>query len=415
MTPIAMLARPAARRTAVRLSADVIGRALQLVVLIALARTFDEGTFGTLMIGATAGLIVAQLADLGLSLIVGGDVARRAPGTDAALASAIRGKLVLSALGGVGLLALFPLLGATPAAAASALIAVALSLDTFVQFATMQLRAVFDFRLDWVTALVPRALTVAVVTPVAVTLGDPVAVGAAWMLAAAASAAVAISIVNQRLRPSAPSAAVLRDLLGRAWPIGASVVLSMLYTRVAIFLLQVLSSSEEVAEYAVALRFLEPMYVVPAAMTAVFYPVISRSLADAPRAAPGVLRRWTGAAGALGAAAYLGLAMLGAPLIVLLFGPGYAPSGELLRVLGLVLVPGFVSFLLNQALIARDQARYNLAVMAALLVISVVGNVIAITAFGTWGAAIVAVIVELVLVVALWLRVTRAIPRTAHA
>jgi O-antigen/teichoic acid export membrane protein len=415
MTPMAMLARPAARRTALRLSADVIGRALQLVVLIAIARTFDEATFGTLMVGATAGLIVAQLADLGLSLVVGGDVARRAPDSETALASAIRGKLLLSALGAVALLALFPLLGATPAAAGSALIAVALSLDTFVQFATMQLRAVFDFRLDWVTALLPRALTVAVVTPVALVIGAPVAVGAAWLFAATAGAAAAMMIVRQRLRPTAPRMAVLRELLRRSWPIGASVVLSMLYTRVAIFLLQAIGSSEDVAEYAVALRFLEPMYVVPAAMTAVFYPVFSRSLADSPATADGTLRRWAGAAGALGVAGYAGLAVLGAPLIVLLLGPEYGSSGELLRVLGLALVPGFVSFLLNQALIARGQARYNLGVMAVLLVVSVVGNALAITAFGTWGAACMAVVVELALVVALWLRVARAMPRTFHA
>lgn len=409
-----ILRRPAARRTALRLSADVLGRLLQLVVLIALARRFDEATFGTLMVGATAGLIIAQLADIGLSLVVGSDIARRLPTSAAALGTALRVKVALSALGVGGALVLYPLLGATPAAGGAALLAAALSLDTFVQFATMQLRALFAFRLDWVCTLLPRALSLAVVVPVVVWRPDPVLVGLAWLAAAAAGAAAATAVLRSQLAPGMPSGAIARDLLARSWPIGLSIVISMLYTRVAIFLLQGIRGSEDVAEYAVALRFLEPMYLVPAAMTAVFYPAYARTLAEAPSAAGDVLGRWAGALAVSGVAAYAGLALFGVPLAVLFFGPTFEQSGELLRVLGLVLVPGYVSFLLNQALIARGQARYNLVVMAGLLVVSLTVNAWVIGAHGPWGAAAVAVVVELLLLVALASRLISGRLEPAH-
>lgn len=414
MSFLRLLRRPAARRTALRLSADVLGRLLQLAVLVALARRFDEATFGTLMVGATAGLIVAQLADMGLSLIVGGDIARRLPTSPSVLGTALRVKLWLSGFGLAATLLLYPLLGATPAAAGAALLAAALSLDTFVQFATMQLRALFAYRLDWISALLPRALSVAAVVPVAMWLPDPVLVGIAWLAAATAGATAVTLILRSQLSPGTPSGAIARELLARSWPVGASIVISMLYTRVAIFILQGVRTSEEVAVYAVALRFLEPMYLVPAAMTAVFYPAYARTLAESPAAAIGVLGRWAATLAVLGVAAYGGLAVLGVPLAVFFFGRTFEPSGELLRLLGLVLLPGYVSFLLNQALIARGHARYNLLVMGGLLVVSLVANAWAIGAYGTWGAAAVAVSVELLLLAALASRLIARRPEPAY-
>jgi O-antigen/teichoic acid export membrane protein len=410
-----MLRRPATRWTAMRLSADVLSRVLQLLVLVALARRFDEGAFGTMIVGATAGLIAAQLADFGLALVVSADVARRLPGSAGAVGSALRVKLALSALVILGLLLLYPILGGSPAAAGAALIGAALSLDTFIQFSASQLRALSAFRLDWIVTLIPRALTVVAVVPAVLVTGDPLVVGAVWLVASVLAAVLAVAILRSTIAAAAPSMSVTQALMARAWPIGASIVVSMLYTRVAIFLLQGLRGSADVAEYGVALRLLEPMYLIPAAMSAVFYPAYVRALADAPSEASRMVARWTAAVAGLGVAAYVALAVLGLPFIVLFFGPGFASSGELLRLLGLALVPGFVSFLLNQALIARGQARYNLAVMALLLVFSVIANWWAITTFGTWGAAGAAVVVEAALLAALGYRLVHEQTKPAYA
>lgn len=392
-----------------RLTADVIGRLLQLIVLIALARRLDEAAFGTLMVGATAGLVVAQLADAGLSLIIGADVARREPTSPQAVASGLAAKVVLSVLGAAVLVTLYPYLGATPAAAGAVLIAIALSLDTYIQFAAAQFRAIGAYRLDWLTTLVPRVLSVLIVLPVVLSVPEPTVVGLAWLAAATVAAVTSLFMLRRRFTPQRPSRRVAVQLLARSWPIGASIVISMLYTRAAIFLLEGLRTSEDVAVYVVAMRLTEPMYVLPAAMTAVFYPGYARIVAESESAAAGMLSRWGVMSGGVGAIAFLGLAIFGVPVTEALFGDAYRSSGELLRLLGLVVVPGFMSFLLNQALIARGYARYTLVVMTTLLVFSVAANVWAIERYGVTGAAAVAVVVEVLLLAALAERIRRRV------
>jgi O-antigen/teichoic acid export membrane protein len=399
--PARWLGRPAARRSLLRLSADVIGRILQLLVLIAIARTLDEGTFGTIALGAAAGLIIGQLADLGLQLTVSADVARRLPIAPVSIGSALLTKAGLSIVAIPLYVVLFIVLGSDDAAAGAALVAAAVALDTFIQFSATTLRAASAFWQDWLTAVVPRAIAAAFVIPVALAVADPRLIGAAWLSAAALSAGIAMLLLRSQLAIGSPDAEVVRELLRRSWPIGASIVVGMAYTRVGLFTLEALKSSSEVAVYAVASRMVEPAYLLPAAGTAIFYPSYTRTLHEQPGSAPAQLIRWLVAMAAIGAAAYLLLAVAGPLIASLLFGEFYTASGELLRLLGLVLVPGFVSYVLNQALIARGQARYNLLVMSALLVFAVITSIWAVSAFGTWGAASVAVAVEILLFAAL--------------
>jgi O-antigen/teichoic acid export membrane protein len=305
-------------------------------------------------------------------------------------------------------------LGATSAATGAVLFAAALSLDTFVQFAATQLRAAGLFFHDWATAIAPRILALIIVVPVVLSLPEPRMVGFAWLCSAIASSAIAVWILWSQIAPGPPSVAGATRLLRRAWPIGGSIVVSMLYTRVAIFIIQALRSSQEVAIYAIALRLVEPLYLIPAAMTAIFYPAYARNAPSRPEAAHAQMLRGILAAAAAAVVGYAGLAILGRPVTVLFFGDFFAASGELLRLLGLVVIPGFISFLLNQALIARGLARYNLVVMFGLLVVSIIANWIAIGAVGIYGAGFVAIGIELLLLAALALRAWRPRAPTPH-
>jgi O-antigen/teichoic acid export membrane protein len=399
--------RPAARRSMVRLSADVIGRILQLIILVAIARRLDDATFGTIALGSAAGLIIGQVADLGLQLTVAADIARRFPRAAVSIGSALATKAVLSILLTPLYLVLYLLLGADPASAGAALVAAALALDSFVQFSATTLRAANAFWQDWLVAVVPRMVAVFFVIPVTLTLPEPRMIGFAWLTASFLSAGFAVLLLGSQLAIAPPEGTVSRQLLRRAWPIGASIVVGMAYTRLGLFMLEALRSSSEVAIYAVASRLVEPTYLIPAAGAAIFYPSYARTLHERPRIAAKQLARWLVAMAGIGAAGYLALTVLGPIIAVVLFGEFFAPSGELLRLLALVIIPGFVSYVLNQALIARGHARYNLVVMATLLTLSFAGNVWAVGEFGTWGAAGVAVGIEALLLIALLHRVIR--------
>ena len=401
-----LAARPAVRRTLVRLGADAFGRVLQLATLVVVARTVDESTFGSLALGSAVGLVIAQATDLGLMFTVAADVARSRPEADRAVGSALASKAGLTALSAPAYMALFLALGGDGAALGGTLVAAAFALDSFVQFSAMSLRAAGAFTRDWVVLVVPRAAAVSIVVPAALGLSEPVPIGAAWLLAGSTGAVFAVALLASRLPIARPDRALSGDLFRRSWPIGASILAGMVYTRIGILALEVQRSSAEVAVYAVAYRLAEPTYMLPAAAAAIFYPSHARTLTERPASANAQLRRWTAAMGIGGLGVYVVLALTGPMLTSLLFGPFYVASGQLLAVLAFVVVPGFISYVLNQALVARGDARYNLVVMALLVVLSAVGNIVAVSAFGVWGAAGTAVAIEVVLLVALVARVT---------
>ncbi|MDP9271398.1 MAG: polysaccharide biosynthesis C-terminal domain-containing protein [Chloroflexota bacterium] len=393
--------RPAARRSLLRLSADVVGRALQLIILVAVARRLDSATFGTIVVGSTTGLLVGQAADLGLQLTVAADTARRLIRTSLSIGSALAVKVVLT-LAAVPIFALlFVLLGADSAAAGAALVAAAFALDSFVQFCATTLRAANAFWHDWLVSVTPRLFAVFFVVPVALSLPEPRMIGFAWLTASVISAITAIVVLGSQLGIGAPQFAVAKDLLRRSWPIGASIVVGMAYTRMGLYMLEAFRSSQDVAIYGIAGRLTDPTYLIPAAGAAIFYPSYTRTLHERPNVAEKQLRRWILAITGIALATYLLLAVFGEFVARILFGDTFAASGLLLRVLALVIVPGFISYILNQALIARGQARYNLIVMATLLTLSVIGNLWAVPAFGIWGAAWVAVGIEILLLAAL--------------
>jgi O-antigen/teichoic acid export membrane protein len=403
--------RPAARRSLLRLSADVVGRALQLVILVAVARRLDTATFGTIVVGSTTGLLIGQAADLGLQLTVAADTARRLPRTSVSIGSALAVKATLTLAALPIFVLLFVLLGADPAAAGAALVAAAFALDSFVQFCATTLRAANAFWHDWVVSVTPRLFAVFFVVPVALSLPEPRMIGFAWFTAAFISALIAVVVLASQLGIRGPRLAVAKDLLRRSWPIGASIVVGMAYTRMGLFMLEAFRSSQDVAIYGIAGRLTDPTYLIPAAGAAIFYPSYTRTLHERPNIAGRQLRRWILAISAIAIATYLLLAVFGEFVARILFGDTFTDSGLVLRVLALVIVPGFVSYLLNQALIARGQARYNLIVMGGLLALSILGNLWAVPAFGIWGAAWVSVGIEVLLLAALLQPILRPLPR----
>ena len=117
-----------------------------------------------------------------------------------------------------------------------------------------------------------------------------------------------------------------RDVL----PIGAGIVLSALYFRIDVFLIQLWSGTAAVALYSAVFRLVEALRLFPAAVLAVTLPDLCRAPDRGPivRVSAGVTVFAVAAAFALWAAAPW--------LIPLLYGPRYAPAVPAFRILALV-------------------------------------------------------------------------------
>src|SRR5262249_27108998 len=110
------------------------------------------------------------------------------------------------------------------------------------------------------------ALGIAMVVPPAVTLAYSLA--RARTLAASASA-----VGTERTRPIDVRGGLLRD----ARPVGAGIVLSALYFRIDVLLLQLWNGTDAVATYNAVFRLVDGLRLVPAAIVAVALPLLFRA------------------------------------------------------------------------------------------------------------------------------------------
>jgi O-antigen/teichoic acid export membrane protein len=75
MPPTPRLSNRLTRNTAVKLASELIGRAAMFGLVIVAARQLGEAGFGIYNYGLALGFVLAQLADLGLQIVIAREVA----------------------------------------------------------------------------------------------------------------------------------------------------------------------------------------------------------------------------------------------------------------------------------------------------------------------------------------------------
>src|SRR5262249_50863763 len=152
---------------------------------------------------------------------------------------------------------------------------------------------------------------------------------------------------------------------GEVWPIGAGIILSALYFRIDVFLVQVWSGTEAVGLYNAVFRLVEALRLFPAAVLAVTLPslVRARDLRPLARIAVPITGFAIVAAAALWAAAGW--------LIPLLYGPLFAAAVPAFRVLLLAFPLLSLNFALTHQLVGWDGQRAYAALCALALAINV--------------------------------------------
>jgi O-antigen/teichoic acid export membrane protein len=192
--------------------------------------------------------------------------------------------------------------------------------------------------------------------------------------------------------------AVLREAL----PLGGAVVLSIMYTRTAIFALDRLGGVDSVGLYGVAQKLTEPLAIIPAALLAAVFPALSQALAR-PGGAAARLRRRTLALLSLAGGGIALAGLLGAPwLIAWLYSGQYAGAEPVLQVLALAVLPAFINYALTHFLVAQGRQHLNLIFSAVILVLNTILCLVLIPQYGATGAALAVAISESVLFALCW-------------
>lgn len=383
--------RPAAL-IAYKAFADVAGKGSLFVVTVVAARRLSAQEFGVFALGSTLGWMLAVAADWGMQMHLARAVARTPEDAGRLLGKWLRirawttaGAVVVAAAGlaaaGTRTETAAPILVLALVYAGSGLVEflhyfyrglsrtdIESSLTLWHRLGTL---ACGLLALAWRPTV--GALAVAMLVPVTVTLA------VSWRIAAAL---VARAASDKRHGPFSQAADVVwADFRRDVFPIGAGIVLSALYFRVDIFLVQLWTGTESVALYNAVFRLVDALRLFPAAVLAVALPALCRAHDSRPLAQVSL------AVTAFAVAASAILWLNADWLIALLYGARYAAAVPAFRILLLSFPLLSLNYALTHQLVGWDGQRGYAGLCALALIVNLALNARLIPAMSIEGAA----------------------------
>ena len=378
-------------------ASDLAAKGVMFVIAVVAARQLSRDQFGLFALASTAGWLGAVAADFGIQVHLARSVSQQ-PARAASLlgrwlpvrigtgvAALAVSLLVLRAIN-FGAEAMWPLLLFTLAYAATGLT------ECLYYF----FRGLDRTDLESTLTLAQRsALLVLAVgalwwRPGVTLLGAAMLIPAVATLAVAALAARRLAVVQQTAYVvSLPD--TRREFFTSVAPIGVGIILSALYFRVDVFLLERWSGTTQVALYNAVFRLVDGLRLFPAAVLAVALPTLCRASDSGP------LRRLAAplTAAALGVSVVLWFV---APwLVPALYGAAYADAAAPLRTLLLALPLMALNYALTHQLIGWHGHRAYASICGGALSCNLILNWQLIPALGMNGAAWATVWTEAVL------------------
>ena len=387
----------------IKLASELAGRVATFALALLAARRLSEADFGFYNYGLAVGFVLAQLADMGLQVLIAREVAAGGRAAQPLVRQAFRVKGILSLP--VVLLLLVVVNGRPPPIqAAILLLGLAMLVQTFLEFAAYVFRGQQDLKEEARMMVFARLLVAAVGGAVLWLGGDLIGLGLSTLIGFTAATIWAYfrlwrlgwltGFGDEEAQPWMWS-----RLFREAVPLGIAIILSITYTRLSVFLLEFRLDAGAVAQYSAAHRLVEPAQIVPAALLAAVFPAYTAALQN-NRQQAGRLGWITalllGGSGFVLAAVFWFFAPF---LISFLYGEGFQESIPVLRYLGLSAFFAYVNFALTHFLIARGQQLLSSIFVGIMLVIHFTLSWLLIPSLREAGAALSIIAAEFLLFV----------------
>ena len=377
------LAGPAAiRGSAVRAVGYVLGVALSVGSAALLFRHLgvaDAGRYVTVLSLVT---IAGGISDLGLNAIAVRELAVLERSKRERFVRNLLGlRTALTTVGVVGTV-VFTVVAGYPSAMVLGTALAGSSLVLLNLQGTLAADLTVRLRLGLVTIadLVRQVVTVLGIV-VLVVAGASLVPFLAIQIPAALAALLLTFAVVRRQMPLRPAFewAEWRGLLREVLPFAAAAMLGIIYFRLAIVLLSLVSTSEETGYFSASFRMIEVLVAIPQLLVTGAFPIFARAARDDhARLAFGVQRTFE--AGLVVGVGLGLLLILGAPVAIeVVAGPDFDPSIGILRIQAIALMAVFVNVAWLYALLSLRRYR-------AILVLSLVGvtlNGVTVAIFGS--------------------------------
>ena len=374
--------------------ADLAGKGVMFAITVVAARRLTPQAFGIFALASTLGWILALATDFGIQAHVARTVARAPADAAAVLAAWLRPRVWASTA------AVAAVMLASIAWHVEASFAIPMLLFALVYCGAGLIEFLHYFyrglaRTDIESSLTLWHRTAMLLCGVGALLWRPsvTALAVALLVPVAITLAISLRIARGMGSRTTPPDAV--PIVGGFWldvfPIGAGTVLSALYFRIDVFLVEWWRGAEAVALYNAVFRLVEALRLFPAAVLAVALPTLCRATTMRP-----LVRVSAGLVGF--AAITTAVLWPAAGLIVrLVFGASFAGAVPAFRILLLAFPLLSLNYALTQQLIGWSGERSYALTCALALIVNLALNARLIPAWSIDGAAWATVATEVVL------------------
>lgn len=229
------------------------------------------------------------------------------------------------------------------------------------------------------------------------------------VVAEAVSLVLSFYVVNHRFGPLFPSfqIAVWEDFLVCSAPIALGMIFSVLYFRLDIVMLQLMTEERMVGFYSAAYKLFEVAVVLPHSFMLVLFPTLVEEFHTNRRHFKSRFKKALVIYSLIGGSIALILWSFSYEIITLIYGDKFLPSIDILDVLSWAILLFFLNFLLSNMLIASGLEKVNTWNLVGATVLNIILNLFLIPLYGGIGSAWATLFCEIVLIVMLSLQVRK--------
>jgi O-antigen/teichoic acid export membrane protein len=353
------------KNASILMASQLITWTLSLLLTIFLPRYLGASAVGEFAIAGSIWAIMGMLIGFGMDTLLTKEIARRPEQTAALVGTAfvLRGALFILSC---GIVAVYVRIMAYPWTTVSIIWLTGLSI-LFMQLALACQAALQGIEAMHYTSLagIISKIVNTVLGLGVVLLGYGIyAVGFVNATAALVSAALLLFFLRRSYKPRlqfqpAPALAMARASI----PYLMSGLGLILYGQVDVLIISSLVNRSEIGWYGASSQLFNTLLFIPVVITTAIFPSLTRTYANLPDSLPRMVRKTFDLMFLVSVPLGMGLFVVAGQLVVLLFGPGFAQSGPILALMGIVLIFTYQNILIGQFLISTDRQNAWTVVM----------------------------------------------------
>lgn len=232
-----------------------------------------------------------------------------------------------------------------------------------------------------------------------------------FVIAEAISLIFSYYVIRHQFGPFVPDFqfSVWKDILSRSISIAMGMIFSVLYFRLNIVMLQLLSEEKIVGYYSAAYKLFEVVVILPHTLMLVLFPTLVEEFNTDQLEFQYTYKKALLIYSLIGGVIALVFWVFSQTIITILFGDKFFPSIGVLEILAWAIFLFFITYLLSNLLIVSGQESINSWSLVGATILNIFLNLLWIPKYGATGAAWATLFCELGLIAVLSLQVRKLI------